>query len=78
MSGLISAALACFPGLSIYLSQNLKFKGPVQVGESLTAVCMIDEDRDGDRHRLTTGIKDDDGERVLDGTATVLVDPLPA
>ncbi|MFC7139935.1 MaoC/PaaZ C-terminal domain-containing protein [Halosimplex aquaticum] len=78
VSGLVSAALACLPGLSIYLSQKLKFEGPVQIGESLTAVCEIDDDLDGDRYRLTTRIENADGERVLDGTATVLVDPLPA
>lgn len=78
VSGLVSAALACFPGLTIYLSQDIEFEGPVRIGESLTATCEIDEDRSGDRYRLSTTIKNGDGERVLDGTATVLVDPLPS
>lgn len=77
VSGLISSALACLPGLSIYLFQDLAFEGPVRIGETLTAHCEVDDDLDGDRYRLTTRIENGDGERVLDGTATVLVDPLP-
>lgn len=77
VSGLISAALACLPGLSIYLSQNLEFDGPVRIGETLTARCEVDDDLDGNRYRLTTRIENDDADRVLDGTATILVDPLP-
>lgn len=77
VSGLISSALACLPGLSIYLSQNLEFEGPVRIGETLTARCEVDDDLDGDRYRLRTRIENGDGDRVLDGTATVLVDPLP-
>lgn len=78
VSGLISAALACLPGLSIYLSQHLTFDGPVRIGESLTATCEIEKDLEGDRYRLATKISNGDGDRVLDGTATVLVDQLPS
>ena len=77
VSGLISAALACFPGLTIYISQNLEFRRPVDIGESLTAQCKIVDDLEGDRYRLTTRIENDADEIVLDGTATVLIDPLP-
>jgi len=77
VSGLISAALACFPGLTIYISQNLEFRRPVDIGESLTAQCKIVDELEGDRYRLTTRIENDAGEIVLDGTATVLIDPLP-
>lgn len=76
VSGLISAALACFPGLTIYISQNLEFRRPVDIGESLTAQCKIADELEGDRYRLTTRIVNDAGEIVLDGTATVLIDPL--
>lgn len=34
---LISAALACLPDLTIYLSQDLAFYHPVQVGDHVTA-----------------------------------------
>lgn len=77
VSGLISAALACFPGLTIYISQNLEFRRAVSIGASLTAECKIVEVLENDRYRLTTRIENANGERVLDGTATVLIDPLP-
>lgn len=77
VSGLISSALACLPGLSIYLSQDLEFEGPVRIGETLTAHCEVASDLGDDRYRLTTRVETNDGKRVLDGTATVLVDPLP-
>lgn len=77
VSGLISAALACFPGLTIYISQNLEFRRPVDIGESLTAQCKIVDELEDDRYRLTTRIENGDDEVVLDGTATVLIDPLP-
>ena len=77
VSGLISAALACFPGLTIYISQNLEFRRPVDIGESLTAQCKIADELEDDRYRLSTSIENDAGEIVLDGTATVLIDPLP-
>ncbi|MDS0474628.1 MaoC/PaaZ C-terminal domain-containing protein [Natrinema sp. 1APR25-10V2] len=77
VSGLISAALACFPGLTIYLSQNLEFRRPVDIGDTLTAQCKIVNELEDDRYRLTTRIENDTDEIVLDGTATVLIDPLP-
>lgn len=77
VSGLISAALACFPGLTIYISQNLEFRRPVDIGDTLTAQCKIVDELEDDRYRLTTRIENDAGEIVLDGTATVLIDPLP-
>ncbi|KYH24156.1 bifunctional enoyl-CoA hydratase/phosphate acetyltransferase [Halalkalicoccus paucihalophilus] len=77
LSGLISAALACFPGLTIYISQNLGFRRPVDIGESLTARCKIVDELEDERYRLTTRIENDAGEIVLNGTATVLIDPLP-
>lgn len=77
VSGLISAALACFPGLTIYLSQNLEFKRPVDIGATLTATCEIIEDLEDDRYRITTRIENEDEEIVIHGTATVLIDELP-
>lgn len=77
VSGLISAALACFPGLTIYLSQNLEFRRPVEIGETLSARCEIIDDLENDRFRLSTRIENDAEEVALDGTATVLIDSLP-
>ncbi|WP_248896897.1 MaoC family dehydratase [Haloplanus sp. XH21] len=76
-SGLISAALARLPGLTIYLSQDLQFLGPVDIGETVTAICEVVEDLGDGRYRLTTVVEDEDGETVIDGEAIVLIDDLP-
>lgn len=77
VSGLISAALARLPGLTIYLSQDLQFLGPVDIGERATAICEVVEDLGGGRYRLTTVVEDEDGETVIDGEAIVLIDDSP-
>ncbi|MFB6108799.1 MAG: MaoC family dehydratase [Haloplanus sp.] len=77
VSGLISAALARLPGLTIYLSQDLQFLGPVDIGETVTAICEVVEDLGDGRFRLTTVVEDEDGEKVIDGEAIVLIDDLP-
>ena len=76
-TGLISAALARLPGLTIYLSQDLRFMRPVRIGEPATAVCRVCEDMGGDRYRLDVTVYDGDGERAIDGEAVVLMDDLP-
>jgi acyl dehydratase/YHS domain-containing protein len=78
VSGTISAALAALPGLTIYLSENLEFKRPVDIGTTITAICEIVEVLEDDRYRLTTRVENEDGEIVIHGTATVLIDSLPA
>jgi acyl dehydratase len=77
VSGLISAALARLPGLTIYLSQDLQFLGPVDVGETVTAICEVVEDLGDGRYRLTTMVEDEAGETVIDGEAIVLIDEVP-
>ncbi|WP_338742111.1 MaoC family dehydratase [Haloplanus salilacus] len=77
VSGLISAALARLPGLTIYLSQDLQFLGPVDIGERVTAICEVVEDLGDGRYRLTTVVEDEDGETVIDGEAIVLIDDRP-
>lgn len=77
ISGLISAALARLPGLTIYLAQDLQFLKPVEIGETVTAVCEIVEDLGDSKFRLTTMVHTDDDEVVIDGEAVVLIDELP-
>ena len=77
VSGLISAALARLPGLTIYLSQDLEFRGPVRTGSVVTAECEIVEDLGEDRYRLRTSVTDEDDESVIDGEAVVLIDDVP-
>jgi len=76
VAGLISAALARLPGLTVYLSQDLSFLGPVRPGQRLAAECEVLEEVGTDRYRLATAVSAD-GEQVIDGEATVISDPLP-
>ncbi|SEQ85370.1 CBS domain-containing protein [Natrinema salaciae] len=76
-NGLISAALARLPGLTIYLSQESSFRAPLAVGDSATAVCEIVEDLGQSKYRIETNVSDGDGTMVLEGNAVVLVDDLP-
>ena len=77
VSGLISAALARLPGLTIYLSQELSYRGPVDVGERVTAHCEVVEQLKANRFRLATAVDDADGECVVEGDAVVISDPIP-
>jgi acyl dehydratase/CBS domain-containing protein len=77
VSGLISAALARLPGLTIYLSQELSYRGPVDIGERVTAHCEVVEQLKADRFRLATAVDDSEGECVVEGDAVVISDPIP-
>jgi len=77
VSGLISAALARLPGLTIYLSQELGYRGPVDIGERVTAHCEVVEQLESNRFRLSTAVDDSDGECVIEGEAVVISDPIP-
>ena len=73
VGGLISAALARFPGTVVYLSQDFQFKGPVRIGDRATAEVEVVELLEGGRYRLSTQVLVDE-EVVIDGEATVLID----
>ena len=77
VSGLISAALARLPGLTIYLSQDLEFLEPVEIGDRLAAVVEVVEDVGHGRFRLTTTVEGSGGDPVVDGEAVVVVDEAP-
>ncbi len=76
VSGLISAALARLPGLTIYLSQDLSFERPADIGERLTAEVEVLEDLGDSQYRLATQVYDEQ-QRLIDGEATVLSDDPP-
>jgi acyl dehydratase len=78
VSGLISAALARLPGLTIYLSQDLEFLKPVEIGDRMTAVVEVVEDIGNGRYRLATSVENDDGDPVIDGEAVVIIDEPPS
>ena len=78
VSGLISAALARLPGLTIYLSQDLEFSGPVGIDDRVSARVEIVEDLGNNQYRLETVIRnEDDDATVINGEAVVLIDDLP-
>ena len=74
--GLISAALACLPGVVVYLSQDLEFSSPVRIGDRVTASIEVVENLGDDQYRLRTTVVDGDETRI-DGEAVVLIDELP-
>ncbi|WP_245550163.1 MaoC/PaaZ C-terminal domain-containing protein [Halopiger xanaduensis] len=77
VSGLISAALARFPGVTIYVSENLSFLSPVDIGDRVTAVCEVIEDYGRNKYQLTTDVIGTEGDRVIEGQAAVLIDDPP-
>lgn len=77
VSGLISAALARIPGLTIYLSQDISYLAPVAIDERITAVCEVAEELGDDTYRLSTDVYDGNDERVIEGEAVILLDDLP-
>jgi len=76
VAGTISAALARLPGLILYLSQELSYLGPVDIGERVTAECEVVTDLGQGRYRIGTTAYTDD-EAVLDGEAVVMIESLP-
>jgi len=77
VAGLVSAALARLPGLTIYLAQDMEFHAPVPIDARVTATVEIVEAIGEDRYRLTTEVADAD-TTYLTGEATVLIDDRPA
>jgi 3-hydroxybutyryl-CoA dehydratase len=59
------------PG-TIYLSQNLRFTGPVKIGDTVTARVEVAEMMPKRRVRLITTVRTHDGTQVIEGEAVVL------
>ena len=75
-AGLISAALAGkLPGPgSVYLSQTLRFTGPVRIGDTVTATVQVIEIVAAKRRvKLSTVCSNQRGEKVIEGEALVMV-----
>jgi 3-hydroxybutyryl-CoA dehydratase len=75
-AGYVSAVLAMdLPGAgSIYLSQTLRFTRPVRLGDTVTArVEVLEVMTPRRRVRLATTCRNQLGEPVLEGEATVLI-----
>lgn len=73
-ASLISAVLGTeLPGPgAIYLSQTLKFKKPVRVGDRVTAEVKVREKQDGRRVILDCECRNQEGDVVIYGEAVVL------
>ena len=74
-AGFISAVLGTsLPGANtIYLAQELSFKAPVRIGDTVTAaVEVLEKIEDKRRIVLRTTVTNQDGVIVVDGKATML------
>lgn len=73
-AGFVSAVLGMqLPGPgTIYLSQQLSFKAPVRMGDTIKAVVEVIEKLEKGRVRLKTSCYNQDGVEVLDGEALVI------
>lgn len=62
------------PGTNtIYLSQNLKFKAPVKIGDTITAMAEVIEKRDDRRLiKLRTNLINQEQKVVVEGEAMVM------
>jgi 3-hydroxybutyryl-CoA dehydratase len=59
------------PG-TVYISQELKFLGPVHIGDTVTARVEVAEiDKEKNRVRLSTSCMNQEGMKILDGDAMV-------
>ncbi|WP_435318249.1 MaoC family dehydratase [Haloarchaeobius sp. TZWSO28] len=78
-AGLISAALARLPGMTIYLSQDVEFQAPVRIGDRLTATVEVLEVLGNGQYRLSTIVEDVSTDTIIiDGEAVVLIDEMPS
>ena len=73
IAGIISAALARLPGTVVYLEQDLTFRSPVRIGETVTAELEVVDDLSEAKYRLRT-VARTDGDAAVEGTATVLIE----
>ena len=78
-AGLISAVIGMkLPGPGcLYLSQTLNFRGPVKIGDEITARVEVAEVISEKRLRLKTECFNQRSETVLDGEA-IIVPPRPS
>ncbi len=79
VSGLISAVIGTrLPGPgSIYLKQNLAFRKPVFINDTITATAVVTAIReDKPIITLTTTVTNQDGEVCIEGEAVVLLESL--
>ena len=77
-AGLISTVIGTkLPGPgAIYLGQTLQFLKPVYIGNTITATVTLETyDRDRGRMTLSTVCRNEEGDEVITGEATILYRP---
>ncbi|CAK0757524.1 (R)-specific enoyl-CoA hydratase [uncultured Gammaproteobacteria bacterium] len=76
--GLVSAVLGTkLPGLgAIYMSQEFRFRRPVNLGDTITATVIVKEKRDEKKVVVfDCKVTNQDGKDVITGTAEILPAP---
>lgn len=75
---LLSAAMAKLPGLVVFLSQSVKFRKPVRIGDTITAIVEVIATRpEKGIVTLKNTCINQAGETVVEGEATCRLYPLP-
>ncbi len=70
--GLLSAAMTKFPGLTIFLSQSVRFLKPVRIGDTLTAIAeAVATRQDKGVVTLKNTCVNQNGETVVEGEAAI-------
>src|SRR4029079_8579819 len=74
--GLVSAAIAnTLPGPgAMYLAQTMRFTAPVRIDDTITVTLTVTELLSKKRRKRSTLCRNQKGEMVLDGEATILMD----
>lgn len=79
ISAALGLALGGIDRVMVYVAQDLRFRAPVRLGDTLTVTCEVTA-VDVERSRVTvdTTVTKGDGSAVITGTATMLVEaPAP-
>jgi 3-hydroxybutyryl-CoA dehydratase len=74
LAGFISAVIGMkLPGPgTIYIKQELAFKGPAKIGDTITARAeVIDINTEKNRIKLKTTCRNQDGKELVDGEALI-------
>lgn len=78
ISAVLGTKVAGAHGTTVFLGQTVKFLKPVFLGDTVTAECQVTQARP-ERRMLTLACRcvNQRQEEVLNGEATILVDPMP-